>query len=85
MYCPVCAASGHAKRDCPNKEAWAIRSGKLPTEKNLTLSVKFTDQGIKDVLKSHGITPGTTKMENHKRLSDLANSLNPPRLVVFVK
>ena len=85
MYCFVCAAYGHTMADCPNKEAQAIRKGQVPKEKNLVLSVKSTDQGIKEVLESHHITPGTTKMENRKRLRDLANSLNPPRLIVFVK
>ncbi len=85
MYCPVCVAYGHSPRFCPNKVAWAVRKG-LPCHdiKNLTLTIKDTEDGVKAVLKSNNITPGTTRLENRKLLNDLANSMEPPRMILFV-
>lgn len=85
MYCHVCAAYGHSPRLCPDKVAWAVRKG-LPSAdiQNLTLSVRDTEDGVKGVLKRYNVTPGTTRLENRKLLNDLANSLEPPRMVVFI-
>ena len=85
MYCPVCIAYGHSPRNCPNKIAWAVRKG-LPTTgiKNLTISVRDTEDGVKGVLRRYGIKPGTTRLENRKFLNDLANSMEPTRMIVFV-
>jgi hypothetical protein len=84
MYCPVCAAYGHAPADCPNKITWAIRQG-LPTEglENLVLEVRG-EEGIKDTLKQYGLKPGTRMQENRKLLRSLANCLQPPRLIRFI-
>ena len=85
MYCPVCASYGHTCGDCPNKVAWAVRRGQpLNGITNLELRVKHTDQGIRSVLLEHGITPGSKQMENKKLLRDLANTMTPLRLILFV-
>ena len=85
MYCPVCVSYGHTAGDCPNKVAWAVRRGQsLDGVKNLELRVKNSDQGIRAVLIEHGITPGSKQMENKKLLRDLANTMNPLRLILFV-
>ncbi len=67
---------------CPNKVAWALRAGKMPTEANLELRVVDTDDTIKALLKANAIPPGSKK-ENKKLLRDFANSMNPPRMIVF--
>jgi hypothetical protein len=86
MYCCVCQAYGHADDDCPNKKAWAVRAGKDATDiTNYELHVIDTEEGIKDVLRKHGLEPRTTKGRNRQLLRNLANSLNPPRLVLFSK
>ena len=86
MYCCVCQAYGHADDDCPNKKAWAVRAGKDATHTtNYELHVIDTEEGIKDVLRKHGLEPRTTKDRNRQLLRNLANSLNPPRLVLFSK
>ena len=85
MYCPVCIGYGHSPPNCPNKRAWAIRQGKpLEGVENLVLHVDDTEDGVKVVLKANGITPGTRQLENRKLLRDLANSMMPPRMIVFV-
>jgi hypothetical protein len=48
------------------------------------MRVVDTEDGVKSVLKKHGIVPGSRQMENRKLLRDLANSLNPPHMIVFV-
>ena len=85
MYCPVCVAYGHSPRNCANKIAWATRKGLSITGlKNLTISVRDNDDGVKGVLRRYSITPGTTKLENKKLLYDLANSMEPTRMIIFV-
>jgi hypothetical protein len=85
MYCPVCAAYGHTPADCPNKVSWAIRRGESPAGlQNLTLEIRGGEEGIKEILKEHGLKPGTRMQENRKLLRNLANSLHPPRLVKFL-
>jgi hypothetical protein len=85
MYCAVCMAYGHSPRNCPNPIAWATRKG-LPTTglENRTLSVRDNEDGVKGVLRRYGVKPGTTKMENRKLLNDLANSMEPTRMIVFI-
>lgn len=85
MYCPVCASYGHQSSDCPNKEAWAIRKGLScdPLPENIVLKVRNTEEGIKEVLKSHGIQPGSRILENRKLLRDMANSMDPPHMIAF--
>jgi len=84
MYCPVCVGYGHAPSACPNKVAWALRAGKMPTEANLELRVVDTEEAIRVMLKGNGIQPGSKK-ENKKMLRDLANSMQPPRMIIFTK
>lgn len=82
MYCPVCVGYGHAPKACPNKIAWALRSGKMPTEANLELRIVDTEDAVKAFLRSQGLPPGSKK-ENKKVLRDFANSMNPPRMILF--
>jgi len=84
MYCPVCVGYGHTPESCPNKVAWALRKGKMPTEANIELHVVDTEDCVKGVLKQNGIQPGSKK-ENRKMLRDLANSMIPPRMIIFTK
>jgi hypothetical protein len=85
MYCYVCAASGHAIADCPNKIACAIRRGEeIHGVRNIVLDVEDSEESVKSVLRMHNISPGTRKIENRKLLRDLANSMKPPRLVQFI-
>jgi len=86
MYCPVCMSYGHTPGDCPNKIAWAIRRGEDASDiQNDVLFVKSHEEGIKEVLRTHGLEPGTTILENRKRLRNLANSLMPTKLIIFVE
>ena len=73
-------SSGHSKKDCPNVEAWAIRMGQKPRRYNLYLEVKDIEQ----VLRSHSIEPGSNKLENKKKIRDLANTMRPTRIPVFL-
>lgn len=84
MYCPVCLAYGHAPADCPNIIAWAVRRGES-TEGlvNLELRIQDTEEAIRDFLKTYGLKPASRKMETRKLLRNLANSMNPPRLLLF--
>jgi hypothetical protein len=84
MYCPVCLSYGHAPGDCPNKIAWALRRGDS-TEGlvNLELRIEDSEDAIREFLKSYGLKTASRKMENRKLLRNLANSLNPPRLLLF--
>jgi len=92
MYCPVCIAYGHAKDDCPNKIAWALRQGKtIQNLQNLVLIVDITEntekavkEGIKKLLEFHGIENSRGFLEYRKKLRDFANSIQPPRLVQFI-
>jgi hypothetical protein len=85
MYCYVCGIYGHCPSDCPNKKALAIRQGEDPTSvKNLEIRVADSDAGIKFVLKQFKITPTSTQAGNRNLLNDLANSLTPPRMIIFV-
>jgi len=85
MYCPVCIRYGHSKPNCPDKVAWATRMGlSIKGLKNLTISVRDNEDGVKGILRRYGITPGTTKHENKKLLYDLANSMEPTRMIIFV-
>jgi len=79
--CVVCGtASGHSQKDCPNVEAWAIRQGKKPRRKNLYLEVK----DIKQLLRSYSIELGSDKSENMKKVRDLANTMKPTRIPLFL-
>ena len=85
MYCAVCAAYGHAPVDCPNKIAWAIRRGESTAGlQNLVLEVRGDEDGVKEILREYGLKPGTRIQENRKLLRNLANSLQPPRLIKFI-
>lgn len=82
MYCPVCVGYGHTPALCPNKVAWSLRRGKMPTEENVELRIVDTEDAVKSLLKANGIQSGSKK-ENRKLLRDLANSMIPPRMIVF--
>jgi hypothetical protein len=56
----------------------------MPTEVNLELRVVDTDDAVKAFLKVNGIQSGSKK-ENKKMLRDFANSMNPPRMIVFTR
>jgi hypothetical protein len=97
MYCPVCVAYGHSPRNCPNKIAWAVRRG-LPLDslENPVFKLKDSEESIKRFLKMYGASSGIidmarlksingmTKLELRKLLNDFANSMEPPRMIVFV-
>ena len=88
MYCGVCSAYGHKPSDCPNKRAWAIRQGKDATNiKNFMMIVDDSEKGIMDVLSSYNLKPGARIPKPRLRflLRNLANSMNPPRLIQFHK
>jgi hypothetical protein len=55
----------------------------MPTEENIVLRVVDTDEAIKQVLKDNGIEPTTKQPKNRNLLRDLANSMEPPHLIVF--
>jgi hypothetical protein len=77
-------AYGHADDDCPNKVAWAVRRGEdASATVNNVLYVKNSEEDVKDVLRNHGLKPGTRIVENRKLLRNLANSLKPAALVIF--
>lgn len=79
--CAVCGqSSGHSREDCPNVEAWAIRQGKKPRRRNLYLEIR----DVRQVLKEHSIEPGSDKMENMKKIRDLANTMKPTRIPLFL-
>ncbi len=85
MYCYVCAIYGHCPADCPNKKALAIRRGRDPSKvKNLEIVVNDSDRAIRFMLKQYNVTPVSTQQGNKNLLHDLANSLTPPRMVVFI-
>lgn len=85
MYCYVCAVYGHCPTDCPNKRALAIRRGKDPTNiENLEIRVYDSDSAIRFTLKRYNVTPTSTQQGNKNLLHDLANSLTPPRMLVFL-
>jgi len=89
MYCAVCMAHGHSPSDCPNKIAWAVRKGMDPTGiENLWLDVPDSEEGIREILKEglkpFDLKPTKRKLDNRKLLRNLANSMQPPRLVRFV-
>ena len=96
MYCPVCAAYGHSPRLCPNKIAWAIRKGKKTDDLvNHVFSIQDTDESIKEFLKKNGASSGIlnsgrikqidklSKLELKKLLNDFANTIHPPRMILF--
>ena len=85
MYCYVCAIYGHCPSDCPNKKALAIRRGRDPTNiKNLEIVVHDNDRAIRFILKQYNVTPTSTQQGNKNLLHDLANSLTPPHMVVYI-
>jgi len=98
MYCPVCVAYGHSPRNCPNKIAWAVRKG-LPLDgvENHSFRIRDNDESIKRFLKSSGSSSGLidiqrlrqidklSKLEVRKLLNDFANSMEPPRMILFVE
>jgi hypothetical protein len=98
MYCPVCVAYGHSPRNCPNKIAWAVRKG-LPLDglENAVYKLKDSEESIKAFLKMYGASSGIigaehlkringlTKLELRKLLNDFANSIEPPRMILFIK
>ncbi len=84
MYCYICCIYGHRVSDCPNHIAKAIRQGKsIEGLENLELRITDHQPTIKAFLKSHGITPSSRIQKNQELLHDLANSMEPPRLLVF--
>jgi hypothetical protein len=81
-------AKGHAPSDCPNKKAWAIRRGQDASKvENLVLEVEDSEKGIYEVLGKYNLKPGARLKDIRLQylLRNLANSLNPPRLLHFRK
>lgn len=85
MYCYVCSIYGHCPADCPNKKALAIRRGQDPSKvKNIEIRLYDSDTSIKYILKQYQVTPTSTQQGNKKLLHDLANSLTPPRMLIYI-
>jgi hypothetical protein len=84
IYCYICSMYGHRIKECPNHRAKAIRQG-LPADtiKNLEFKVVDSEDTICAILSSYNIQPAN-KVENRKLLVDLANSMNPPRMLILV-
>jgi hypothetical protein len=85
MYCYICCLYGHRVEDCPNHRARAIRKGLSPTGiTNLTMRVIDSEKNIRAFLSAYDIQPSTRQSENKQLLLDLANSLQPPKMLVLV-
>lgn len=90
MYCYICASYGHTVGDCPNKRAKAIREGRSPEGlMNLTLEISSSREKIQQFLFDKGLIEKTSTyvpdVKARGLLRDYANSLQPPRLLIFTK
>lgn len=84
LYCAVCMAYGHSRPTCPDKIAWAIRRGRAYEHlTNKVLRIPDSEDGIRDFLRSKGLKPTARKLENKKLLTNYANSLKPPHLILY--
>jgi hypothetical protein len=52
----------------------------MPRRRNLYLEIK----DVRQVLRAHSIEPGSDKMENMKKIRDLANTMKPTRIPLFL-
>jgi hypothetical protein len=85
MYCSICCIHGHCPDDCPNERAKAIRQGFLADEtKNRCLKISDNEKSIKTFLMMQDLIPSSRQHENKKMLLDFANSMEPPRMLVFI-
>jgi hypothetical protein len=88
MYCTTCNSYGHIPVDCPNKRAAAIRQG-LDVDalgiQNVELRVPDAEAAIRTLLRKHGVAPAGSVQANRRLLHELANSLTPPRMVIYLK
>lgn len=87
MYCYICSAFGHTLSDCPNKKAIAIRQGK-PSKHISNLTLHVPKDNIQKFLVDNGVVEkASTYIPEQKirsLLRDYANSLKPPKMIVFV-
>jgi hypothetical protein len=76
--------------------AWAVRKGlSLDGVENFVFKIKDTEESIKTFLNMFGASSGIidvtilkringlTKLELRKLLNDFANSMEPPRMILF--
>ena len=83
LFCYICSSHGHSIGTCPDKIACAVRAGK--STKGITnLEVRLQECEIDSFLKVHGLESQSKKTENYKLLRDIVNSMEPPRLLVFL-
>jgi hypothetical protein len=84
-YCSICSFYGHRLEDCPNERVKAIRKGlSVENIKNRELRIVDAEKTIKSFLQAYDMIPSSRQAENKKMLLDLANSLQPPRLLVLL-
>ena len=67
MYCHKCGIFGHQVSECPT----------------LTLRISDSEKTIRTYLLIHDITPTNKQEKNKDLLLDLANSMEPPRKLIF--
>ncbi len=84
-YCSICCLYGHRLDDCPNERVKAVRQGRTPDGiKNRELRIMDSEKAIKSYLQAFDIIPSSRQADNKKMLMDLANSFQPPRLLIFL-
>lgn len=77
----------HQLRECPLRKnlycarcaVYGHQPGKCPKQ---AFRVPFTPEGIQAALKAHGAVD-QGKVKNIQMLRDIANTMNPPRKLVF--
>ena len=85
LYCTICSIHGHCVKTCPDKIALAVRAGKsIKGITNLEVRIYETDTAICEFLKENGVKPTKKHADNQKLLRDVVNSMEPPRLLVFL-
>uniref|UniRef100_A0A6C0DPF6 Nanos-type domain-containing protein n=1 Tax=viral metagenome TaxID=1070528 RepID=A0A6C0DPF6_9ZZZZ len=83
LYCYICCSYGHSPPICPDQEAIALRSGKLPTQPNLYWRVKQDPESMKEEIIKNGLKPSSKQDMNKQILRDLSNTQIPLRILLF--
>lgn len=85
LFCTICSIYGHCVKSCPDKIALAVRAGKSTKGiTNLEVRIQDSDAAIVEFLKAHNFKPTKKHADNQKLLRDVVNSMEPPRLLVFL-
>ncbi len=84
LYCHICCMYGHHINDCPDRKAVAIRNG-LPLDgvENRILRITDCEKSIQTYLLMNDVTPSSLQHKNKELLLDLANAMQPPRMLIF--